>query len=152
MERSSSRLVSAAAAYERAFETLPAANRVALSFEAAIRFARDARRAIEAGAIERRFAATERVRTILKTLETALDRERGGEIAESLGRLYRYLQHRLTLVNTRNDLAIADEVVALLEELARPWRQLATTGERPPVAAEPTRTSGSGRAGFALSA
>lgn len=152
MERSSGRPVTAAAAYHRAFETLPAVDRVALVFEAAVRFAKDAKLAIEQGAIERRFEATERVRAIVRTLDSALDRERGGEIADNLGRMYRYIEYRLTLINTRNDAGIAAEVVALLEELGRPWRILASMGGRLATMGETKPAPRDERVGISVSA
>lgn len=58
---------------------------------------------------------------IICGLQAALDMERGGEIAQNLGRLYDYMIRRLTQANQKNDPAILDEVIALLREVKSGW-------------------------------
>jgi flagellar protein FliS len=54
-------------------------------------------------------------------LRVALDHERGGEIAANLARLYDYIIRRLTEGNLRNDAALLDEAVELLNEIRGGW-------------------------------
>ncbi|MCS6879162.1 MAG: flagellar export chaperone FliS [Geminicoccaceae bacterium] len=128
--------VRALGAYGRGIDTLPPLERVVLLYDAALRFLEEAKRAAEAGEIERRFRASERVREIVRTLDSALDRERGGEIAARLARLYGYVEHRLTALNIRNDPAIAEELSELLRTLREAWARIAR-----PAAAAPSRAA-----------
>ena len=58
-----------------------------------------------------------RVLAILTELDCALDRENCGELAEDLGRLYRYVMERLSTANIKNDPEALKEVEQLLSEL-----------------------------------
>ncbi|ALV77032.1 MULTISPECIES: flagellar export chaperone FliS [Pseudomonas] len=58
---------------------------------------------------------------IIGGLREALDRERGGELAGNLDRLYEYMIARLVEANTSNDISLLDEVSALLLEVKSGW-------------------------------
>jgi flagellar protein FliS len=58
-----------------------------------------------------------KVLAILTELACALDREKGGELAENMAALYRYLTNRLGTANIKNDLEALEEVEKLLTEL-----------------------------------
>lgn len=57
-------------------------------------------------------------------LAAALDREKGGEIAERLASLYSYIASLLLRANLRNDEANLDEAERLLEDIASAWREI----------------------------
>ncbi len=59
--------------------------------------------------------------SVIEGLRTALDHERGGEIAANLEALYDYMERRLTEANLRNDPAILDEVTGLLAQIKSAW-------------------------------
>jgi flagellar protein FliS len=59
--------------------------------------------------------------SMIDGLRVALDHERGGEIAANLARLYDYIIRRLTEGNLRNDAALLDEAVELLNEIRGGW-------------------------------
>lgn len=71
---------------------------------------------------------------LIDGLRTALDRERGGEIAANLESLYTYMMGRLLEVNLRSDPRGLDEVAGLLEEIRSAWQALVRSGV---TAAEP---------------
>ena len=52
----------------------------------------------------------------------------GGELAENLGALYDYCMRRLILANARNDDAIMQEVMRLIEPVAQGWNEIKKTG------------------------
>ncbi len=84
------------------------------------------RLAVAKGTMERG-AYAEKSRTIgnaieiLNYLQTILDPEKGGEVAENLGRLYAYMIERLFWASSRNDTAILDEVGDLVREIRSGW-------------------------------
>ena len=64
------------------------------------------------------------VRIIDEGLNTALDRDEGGELAVNLGNLYDYCMRRLILANARNDDAMLLEVQRLIEPIAQGWNEI----------------------------
>jgi flagellar protein FliS len=57
-------------------------------------------------------------------LRASLDKEVGGEIAQSLDSLYGYMSGRLAMGNVRNQTAFLEEVHALLGELKEAWASI----------------------------
>ena len=68
------------------------------------------------------------IRILEEGLITALDKVDGGELAQNLGALYDYCLHRLTLANARNDDAMMQEVMRLIEPVATGWTQIKNNG------------------------
>ncbi len=62
---------------------------------------------------------------IIAALRGWLDKEKGGEIAENLDRLYDYMGRRLMQAHRDNDSAILDEVAGLLREIKQGWDAIA---------------------------
>jgi len=92
----------------------------------------EAKAAIACGDIESRCNAVSMAHELIGALYLCLDTERGGEIAENLGRLYGFLLQRLNRINFDNDPAVADQAIALLAPLQESWMQLdAVTGIEP---------------------
>lgn len=94
---------------------------VHLMYQAALETVRDARRQLATGEIISRARAISKASAILLELMGSLDRERGGEIAERLGRLYDYILRRLAEANFNQSDAPLAEVLSLLATLAEAW-------------------------------
>jgi len=62
--------------------------------------------------------------SIVGGLRSSLDLSKGGEIAANLDNLYEYIERRLLEANLNNDLAILDEVAALLREIKGAWESI----------------------------
>ena len=74
------------------------------------------------GDVVQRLNRQGRVLALISGLETSLDFERGGEIAESLALVYREAR-RLTLLGGREaDVAPLQQARAMLDEIASAWR------------------------------
>ena len=84
----------------------------------------EAKLAIAEGRIEDRFNAVQKAAAIVDALHACLDFERGGDIARLLDRLYIYVGLRLQAINTANDPALCDEVIARLGDLREAWNSL----------------------------
>jgi flagellar protein FliS len=67
-------------------------------------------------------------------LRASLDKDSGGEIAQSLDALYQYMSERLLIANLKNRPEILQEVHGLLKELKGAWVSIGTD---PAVKAEP---------------
>jgi flagellar secretion chaperone FliS len=58
---------------------------------------------------------------IVNGLRSAIDTEKGGELAANLDNLYAFMLQRLSLANVRNDPAMLDEVAELLRQVKEGW-------------------------------
>ncbi|PWU01368.1 MAG: flagellar export chaperone FliS [Terriglobia bacterium] len=94
---------------------------VRILYQAAIGAVQDARRHLAAGRIAERSRSISRASSILLELAAALDRDRGGEIADRLAALYEYLQGKLWQANCEQSDPPLAEVLGLLSTLAEGW-------------------------------
>ena len=93
-------------------------------YEAAIHQLRKTVRAIEAKDVKARYASNRQAYDIIEHLLLTLNFEKGGQIAENLSQLYRFMLRRLIDVDVKNDAKAAEDVIALLEPLYQSWRKL----------------------------
>jgi len=83
-----------------------------------------ARGHIANGAIVEKSDALARAGRIVVGLQSALDFQRGGELAENLNDLYAYITRRLFHINAQNDVVALEEVRGLVEDVASAWQKL----------------------------
>jgi len=57
-------------------------------------------------------------------LLAALDKEKGGELAERLESIYLYVGQLLLEANLKNDVAKLDEAAELLEQIGSAWKEI----------------------------
>jgi len=86
-------------------------------YEKALVSLKFARRGIEAKNPRQKGENISRVLAILTEFDCALDREKGGDLADSLAGIYHYAMDRLTVANIKNDPEAIKEVEMLLGEL-----------------------------------
>lgn len=110
---------------------------VAILYDRAIESLHRAVRAIEDNDVEGRRVANEKAAKIIGAMGGCLDFDNGGEIADNLGRLYRFMLLRLMQVDLRNDAQPAREVIGLLEPLRQSWAALADRVDREGMPATP---------------
>jgi flagellar protein FliS len=79
---------------------------------------------IERNAIEEKAKCLARANRIVFGLQSALDFEKGGDLAKNLNELYSYTTRRLLHINVRNDLTALREVHGLMSEVREAWRQV----------------------------
>lgn len=109
-------------AYRRTqIETAPPEQLILMLYDGAIRFARNARRALEAGDKQKAHTELTRAQDVVSELIGSLDMEAGGELAANLCQLYRYMYQRLVQANIRKSVEPIDEVVQLMGELRDGW-------------------------------
>jgi len=68
---------------------------------------------------------------IVTELLNTLDTERGGELAERLELLYRYVLHSFSQANLKQDPTLMDGALRVLKELKEGWVALAGKGVNP---------------------
>lgn len=109
---------------------------VLMLYEGAIRFIRSAIKELEENNnIPEKSRFLEKTVKIIDHLQSCLDQERGGTIAENLDKLYDYMSIRLTEANLRNDVPKMEEILNLLLTVRDGWKgicgQSNGNGERP---------------------
>jgi flagellar secretion chaperone FliS len=72
---------------------------------------------------------------VLTALDSSLNMEQGGEIADNLRRLYEYMSLRLVKANLEDDASGLDEVLGLVRNIKEGWDGIAGTAR--PVVAPP---------------
>ena len=99
---------------------------ITLLFNGAIDSISQAKGAMQSGNIEAKCAAViKAVRIVDEGLKAGLDMKAGGELAGHLYGLYTYITMRLTQANVRNDPALLDECVRLLNPVREAWVAIA---------------------------
>lgn len=98
---------------------------VLLLYEGAVRFSRQAQESFEEPGL--RGHALGRAHAIVSELLSALDYERGADIATNLASLYNFVLEGLIRANVEGDRASLDTVVPVMETLTSAWRELAET-------------------------
>ena len=99
---------------------------VVMLYEGAIKFLKQAIREMEAGQYIEKGKSISRAVDIIQELNVTLNMEAGGEIADNLRRLYRFVQERLFQANVCKDADMIRQMTRLLEELNEGWKAVAS--------------------------
>lgn len=95
---------------------------IVMLYEGAIRFLRQAIEDLEKNDYEQKNKHIAKALDILVELNTVLDMDHGGQIAQNLRALYNFMQKHLAEANIQKDSKRILEVIALLEELNESWK------------------------------
>lgn len=96
-------------------------------YEGVIRFLQQAGERARHNDVAGRAENVNRASAILFELLRCLDVEDGGEVAKNLEALYVFMLRRLLEANLRNDAAVINRCVAILENLRAGWQQALVT-------------------------
>jgi flagellar protein FliS len=97
---------------------------IVLLYDGAIRFLRQARVGMQNGDYAKKSVFLARAQDVVFELNASLNMELGGEISNRLRSVYTFIWTRLSQVNMKNDIAVLDRLIAILEDLAGAWRQI----------------------------
>jgi flagellar protein FliS len=97
---------------------------IVMLYDGAIKFLRQAIQDIRQGDLAAKGTHLARAQDIIFELNTVLDMEKGGQIAQNLRSLYTFMQRHLSQANIRKDTAMIQEVIGMLEELNQSWRAI----------------------------
>ena len=97
---------------------------VVMLYDRAISLSRQSLLHMEKGQVKEKGMSLNRVIEILSELQTALNLEEGGTVAQRLDDLYSYLLQQVTVANLRNDPQPISTVLKVLEELREGWREV----------------------------
>lgn len=97
---------------------------VIMLYEGAIRFLRQALDDLERRDYAAKGIHIRKALDIIFELNTVLDMEQGGQIAQNLRALYNFMQKHLSEANTKRDPRMIRDVIGLLDELNKGWRAI----------------------------
>lgn len=106
---------------------------VVMLYDGAIRFLGEAKACLAKDDTRGRNTAVNRTLAILGELQSTLRINEGGELAQSLDKLYNYMTSRILDSNLKGIATGFDESIHLLRILNSAWMQIATQPEESPV-------------------
>ena len=109
---------------EHAITTQSRGRLIVMLYDGAIRFLRQAIDELNRNDFAAKGRSIGRAQDILYELNTVLDMEKGGDIAQNLRSLYNFMMRHLTQANLKKDARMVQEVIALLEELNQGWKAI----------------------------
>jgi flagellar protein FliS len=99
---------------------------VVMLYDGAIRFLEQAGDAMDARDMPMKATAISKAMAIIAELQSTLNLEQGGEVAQQLDGLYSHVTARVIEGNVQRDRKPIDEAIALLRPLRDAWSQIAT--------------------------
>jgi flagellar protein FliS len=94
---------------------------IVILYEGAIRFLKQALVDLEQQNYASKGINILRAVDIIDELNTVLDLEQGGQVAQNLRSLYNFMRQHLSEANVKKDPRLVREVISLLEELKQGW-------------------------------
>jgi len=79
---------------------------------------------IKNGDIKSKVNNIQKATDILLALDSALDMEKGGEIAQNLRDLYRFSHQQILVAHAKNDIKLLEDIIEILETLKSGWEEL----------------------------
>ncbi len=109
---------------ENAVDTQSRGRLIVMLYDGAIKFLRQAQQCIASNDIPGRNRSINKARDIIFELNTSLNMEQGGRIAQNLRSLYNFIWRYLGDANLKNDPRMLDKVIGMLDDLAGAWRKI----------------------------
>jgi len=106
-------------------ETQSKGRLIVMLYDGAVKFLKMTIEDIENEDYEGKSEHLGRVQAIITELNSVLDMESGGEIAQNLRKLYNFMRQHLSQAGIENNTQKMREVINLLEELNQSWRAIA---------------------------
>lgn len=102
-----------------------------LLYNGCLKFIKLARKAMEEGNIEQRNENLIKSQNIVQELMVTLNKD--VQLSHNLMQMYDYILRRLIEANTKNDVAILDEVEGFVTEFRDAWKEVIQLSKRPIV-------------------
>ncbi len=105
-------------------ETASPVKQIVLLYEKAIMLMRFAEEGIQNKNLKEKIENIYGAETIIRALDSFLDFEKGGEIAQNLHKIYQFILDQLVIVNAKNDTELLNELINIMEILKEGWEEL----------------------------
>lgn len=110
---------------ENAITTQGKGRLIVMLYDGAVKFLRQATQCIQNNDFEGKGKYIVKAQDIIFELNSVLDMEAGGQIAQNLRKLYNFSWQRLSDANIHNNPQMIQDVIGILEELNKGWRAIA---------------------------
>lgn len=100
-------------------------------YQGAIKFSKLAIQNIEADQIEASHKNIIKVQNIILELKSTLDKEKGGQLADQLEKLYDFIYQELLQANLKKDIKHLNNIIPLLEELYTAYKEIVLNQKSP---------------------
>jgi len=97
---------------------------IVMLYDGAIKFLRHAIADLEKKDYQGKGRNIAKAQDIIVELNTVLDMNSGGQVAQNLRSLYNFMNRHLSEANIKCDRRMIQEVISLLEELNQSWRAI----------------------------
>jgi flagellar protein FliS len=104
---------------------------VVMLYDGAIKFLTESKSCIQGNDVRGKALAIDRALAIIGELQATLNREEGGELAQSLDRLYTYMNGRILEASLKLTTKPLDETIKLLRTLNSGWTEIARRSGHP---------------------
>ena len=108
-------------AYSKATHTVSKTRQVVMLYDGVIRFLQQAREAMEAKNIERRYNLLVKASNVILGLQSCLDFTQDRAIAQTLYDFYSSADARILSMHRTNDVKLCDHLISELKELRNIW-------------------------------
>ncbi|HME36556.1 MAG TPA: flagellar export chaperone FliS [Candidatus Sulfotelmatobacter sp.] len=125
---------------ESAVEGASPVRLVALLYEQAIEDLKRARAAIDRGDIEARTRAINHAVVVIGYLQSSLDKEQGGRVAENLERFYNQIRASLVEAQCKQSAAILERQISYLVEVHAAWGEVERANAAPAKSTSPAQS------------
>ncbi len=102
-------------------ETASPLKQIILLYDKAIVTLKAVKEDIDKEDLQSKIEHISKVTDIINALDSALDFEKGGEIAKNLHMLYDFIDRSLLTVHAKNDKQLVDDLIEILENLKEGW-------------------------------
>jgi len=109
---------------EIAVQTSSPTKLVVMLYEGAIRFLGQSVTAIKSKDIDTKRQSIDRAMAVIQHLQSTLDRDRGGDVAAALDRIYIYITSKVLEGSTKLQTAPIEEAIKLLNVLLSGWEEI----------------------------
>jgi len=109
---------------EIAVQTSSPTKLVVMLYEGAIRFLGQSVTAIKSKDIDTKRQSIDRAMAVIQHLQSTLDRDRGGDVAAELDRLYIYITSKVLEGSTKLQTEPIEEAIKLLNVLLSGWEEI----------------------------
>jgi flagellar protein FliS len=124
-------------AYKVAHGTVNKTRQVVMLYEGVITFLTQAKEAIAAGHIEKRYELLTKASEVILGLQNAIDFEHGAQMAHVLSDFYSDQYHAIADIQATNNAAKCDAVIRDMRDMLASWRAIDKQTEAAAAAAVP---------------
>ncbi|NPA52519.1 MAG: flagellar export chaperone FliS [Aquificae bacterium] len=105
-------------------ETASPIKQIVLLYEKVITLMKVADESIQTGDLKGKIESIYEIERVINALDSFLDFEKGGEIAQNLHMLYTFILDQMVIVNARNDVTLLRELIEIMELLREGWEEI----------------------------